>query len=234
MTKINDNWLKIFDKYDVLSTINNGEFFSITSTQINEFMESRLMTKFDHTSNLPNLFKKHDLSILPVTRGSYVIGKFDAYQNVRYNTSANENICSFPVHLETINYNNIYSESSALNCAFISGILNHVAGEEVLPTVSGRMSTQKFDFSIQGKTPITSDYNIGVVNSQCEIDGGYEGQSKFLLIEAKNFSVDDFLVRQLYYPYRLWAGKIKKEVVPIFMTYSNNVFSFFIYNFTDV
>lgn len=94
------------------------------------------------------------------------------------------------------------------------------------------MSTSKFDFTIQ-------DFNqqrisINVENGQCEIDGGYEGMSKLMLLEAKNFISDDFLIRQLYYPFRLWQGKIRKEVIPVFMTYSNDVFSFFKFAFKDV
>ena len=46
-------------------------------------------------------------------------------------------------------------------------------------------------------------------------------------------TVDDFLVRQLYYPYRLWKNKTQKQVIPIFLFYSNDIFSFYIYRFTD-
>ncbi|NET51987.1 MAG: hypothetical protein F6K09_25805 [Merismopedia sp. SIO2A8] len=45
--------------------------------------------------------------------------------------------------------------------------------------------------------------------------------------------MDDFLIRQLYYPYRLWSSKVSKQVVPVLMTYSNDVFSFFIYKFKN-
>lgn len=38
------------------------------------------MTKFDHRINLPKLFSDNNLSILPVTRGSYIISKFEAYE----------------------------------------------------------------------------------------------------------------------------------------------------------
>lgn len=139
MTKIDDNRLSIFKKYDILSKIKEDGLFEITSSQINEFQESRLMTKFDHATNLPKLFQENKLSILPITRGSYLIGQFDAYKNISYDTSVKTNIVSFPTHLESIDYNNIYSESAALNCAFVSEILNDVLGEEVLPTISGRM-----------------------------------------------------------------------------------------------
>ena len=70
-------------------------------------------------------------------------------------------------------------------------------------------------------------------NAQIEIDGGYEGQTKLALIEAKNTKCEDFLIRQMYYPYRAWADRISKTVVPIFMTFSNDVFSFFVYEFQE-
>jgi hypothetical protein len=65
------------------------------------------------------------------------------------------------------------------------------------------------------------------------VDAGFEGDNHFVLVEAKNFAVDDFMVRQLYYPYRLWSRKLSKRVVPVLMTFSNDVFNFFVYDFPD-
>ncbi|MDR0428918.1 MAG: hypothetical protein LBH58_00370 [Tannerellaceae bacterium] len=70
-------------------------------------------------------------------------------------------------------------------------------------------------------------------NSQIEIDGGYEGDNSLNLIEAKNYISDDFLIRQLYYPYRLWNSKVRKRVRPIFLTYSNGIFHLREYEFID-
>jgi hypothetical protein len=72
-----------------------------------------------------------------------------------------------------------------------------------------------------------------VGNSQIEIDGGYEGDNSLNLIEAKNYISDDFLIRQLYYPYRLWNSKVRKRVRPIFLTYSNGIFHLREYEFID-
>lgn len=232
MSLIERKWEQIFERYDVLSRIQRTGFYTITSTDINQFHEARLMTKFDHKNNLPQQFRDNHISILPLTRGSYVLGNFDTYKDIQYDTAIENITFSLPEHIESIDYNNLYSESSALHCAYVSRIIDDVIGEDVLPTVSGRMSTGSFDFSIrnivQGNT-----YPISVINSQCEIDGGYESLNKMIIIEAKNFTSDDFLIRQLYYPYRLWQSKIQKQVVPIFMTYSNDVFSFFTYRFNN-
>lgn len=230
MNKNDPAWEKLFTEHDILAKVSASGCFEITSEQINKYRESRLMTKFDHVSNLPKLFSDNDLSILPITRGSYVIGQFSAYEKVEYNPDVKNIIIPFPSHLESIDYSNISSESTALNCAYVTGIIKDLAGEDVLPTVSGRMSTNLFDFTIEGKT---NPFNISVRNSQCEVDGGYEGNNVLLLFEAKKEQVRDFLIRQLYYPYRLWENKISKQVVPIFLTHSNDTYSFFIYNFED-
>ncbi len=211
--------------------------FEIGSASINEFRESRLMAKFDHYANLPEIFKTHELSILPISRNKYIIGKFDSYLNVIYDETLEAITVEFPKGIESIDYTNLYSESSALSCAFNTGIINNlIDGEETYHTVYGRMSTGTFKFNINKIVDYTQ-HNIGVNNAQCEIDAGFESEHYFLLLEAKLYDVDDFLVRQLYYPYRLWSGKIpNKEVIPILMTYSNssNIFSFFIYKFDGI
>src|SRR5699024_5059087 len=75
--------------------------------------------------------------------------------------------------------------------------------------------------------------NVTVQNSRIEIDGGFEGVNSLALIEAKNVISDDFMVRQLYYPYRLWKSKINKPVRPIYMVYSNGIFNVYEYKFEN-
>ena len=222
-------WEKIFEKYDILDRLSNNERIFISSTEINQFREARLMTKFDHKSQLPELFIHNNLSILPTSRGTYEIGKFNTFCNFN-NDDIEITPIDFPSYLESIDYKDITSESIAINCAFVSGILQDFTKEEfLLPTVSGRMSSSVFDFYINAENNILK---INVENSQIEIDGGYEGDSSLTLIEAKNYISDDFLIRQLYYPYRLWNDRIKKRVRPIFLTYSNGIFHLREYEFT--
>jgi hypothetical protein len=111
-------------------------------------------------------------------------------------------------------------------------MIDDFIGEETLPTVSGRMSSSTFSFNIRNSIS-GKGFPVEVKSSQIEIDGGYEGESKLILFEVKNSVPHDFLIRQLYYPYRLWESKITKKVVPIFMTYSNDIFSFFRYEFEN-
>ncbi|MFK7933104.1 MAG: hypothetical protein AB8G22_06315 [Saprospiraceae bacterium] len=231
MNKNDRAWQQLFEKYHILRRVQTEDFFIISAKQINEFREARLMTKFDHRANLPRIFTEHNLSILPVTRGTYVIGQFDAYANLSYTTNTEITEIPFPAYLESIDYANIYSESAALNCAFVCGIIEDFMGERAVPTVSGRMGTGIFDFQLSFNQQ--KNKTLRVHNSQCEIDGGYESAEQLMLVEAKNFISDDFLIRQVYYPYRLWRDKLKKRVLPVFMTYSNDTFSFFEFEFTD-
>lgn len=232
MSKTNTNWQHLFKEHFILEKINNNGFFVITSEQINKYREARLMTKFDHKNNLPALFQEYELSILPITRGSYIISKFEAYKDINYEVNKEIIEIPFPSEIESIDFSNIYSESAALNCAYSTGIIDDFLGETTLPTVSGRMGSSAFDFNIRN-VGNNNSFHVSVENSQVEIDGGYEGISQLMLIEAKNAIAQDFLIRQLYYPFRLWNSKINKDVVPVFMTYSNDIFSFFKYKFED-
>ncbi|MEG1363454.1 MAG: transcriptional regulator [Clostridia bacterium] len=225
-------WEKLFTKYNILNEIKTNGYFLITSKQINEYREARLMTKFDNSATLPEIFKKNNLSILPTTRGSYIISNFKCYKNFILDDKDIEKI-NFPSYIQSLNYTNITSESSAINCAYITNILSNFLNEDrLVPTVNGRMGSGNFRFNIQ-KINDTKLIEVIVENSQLEIDGGYEGTSSLAIIEAKNYISDDFMVRQLYYPYRLWSSKVTKNVRPIYIVYSNNIFNIYEYIFDD-
>jgi hypothetical protein len=188
------------------------------------------MTKFDYKSQLPIIFVENGLSILPVSRGNYIISDFETFKDFSDNDVEVQKI-DFPSHIESIDYNNITSEATALNCAYVSGIIQDFAGDEELrPTVSGRMGSSSFRFGIDSTKGLL---NINVNNAQIEIDGGYEGVDSLNLIEAKNSLSRDFLIRQVYYPYKLWHNKVAKKVCSLFLTYTNGVFHFREYDFED-
>lgn len=224
-------WEQLFAKYAILDVVSKYGYAEILASNINKFREARLMTKFDHKSQLPKLFTENSLSILPTSRGGYIIGTFETYCD--FNTDDIEvTPIEFPTFLESLDYRDITSEATAINCAFVSKILHDFTEEEnLLPTVCGRMSSSSFGFNINSRSGV---FNISVGNSQVEIDGGYEGDNSLNLIEAKNYISNDFLVRQLYYPFKLWSSKIQKKVRPIFLTYSNGVFHLREYSFTDI
>lgn len=229
--KVDQYWNAIFDELEIIDEINKNGFFIITAKKIKEYYEPRLMTKFDYLDSLPSIFIENELSILPITRGSYILGKFKGYEKFK-NSNAEIEKLNFPEWIEGIDYKNIYSEANSINCAYIAKIFNIILEDsEVYPTFNGRMSSGEFEFEINDSQ--SNKHKIQVSKAQCEIDGAFESRSKILLIEAKNNVFKDFIVRQLYYPYRLIKSKVNKEVIPCFLTYYNDIFSFYIYEFTD-
>lgn len=229
-------WEKLFCKYNILDEIDRNGIFSINSKQINEFREARLMTKFDHSNQLPEVFSKNSITILPDSRGNYILGKFKMFEDLKY-----KNIKPIPMRMpdfiRSLDTSKITSESSALNVAHMSLMIDSVMQTKYnepqsLLTLSGRMSSGSLQYNI-----LTNDNKIHeftVENAQIEIDGSYENLNNILIVEAKNKIPLDFNIRQLYYPFRMYQNlKTDKEITPVFFTYADDIFSFHIYKFTD-
>jgi hypothetical protein len=238
MSKLHKNqndiaWEKLFSKYNILHCINVEGEYKISAEQIKEFREPRLMAKFDNTVALPEIFSNNGLAILPVTRGDYIISHFDAYHRFEDNNAPIIKV-SLPAYIQSLDYNDIPSEAIALNCAMATDIIKEfLQDEDIIATVSGRMSSGIFDFNIinsKSKTPCV----VHVNNSQMEIDAAYEGVNCLSIFEAKRGLPEDFLIRQLYYPFRSWKNRITKPVRPIFLVYFNSIFRLYEYTFEDI
>lgn len=225
-------WEQLFSKYKILHEIESEGKFIISASQIKEFREPRLMAKFDHSINLPQIFTENQLAILPITRGDYIISHFEAYHRFESCDTAVERV-SLPEYIQSLNSNNVPSEAIALNCGIASGIIaDFIEDEGLLATVSGRMGSGCFSFNILNSKDHTL-YLINVDNSQIEIDAAYEGVHGLALFEAKRDLSDDFLIRQLYYPYRVWKERITKTVRPLFLVYSNGIYHLYEYKFQN-
>lgn len=225
-------WELLFDRYDILNQIDLHNQFVISAAKIKEYREPRLMAKFDHDINLPRIFSENRLAILPISRGDYVISHFKAYQPFE---SGDDSVtrANLPPYLQSLNPNEIPSETIAINCAFASGILADFLGEDALfSTVAGRMGSGRFSFDID-RSESRARSHIEVNNSQIEIDAAFEGIESLSLLEAKRDISEDFLIRQLYYPYRVWRARVSKKARPIFLVYSNGIFTLYEYEFED-
>lgn len=235
--KIDITWTKLNDKHHILDAIKDKGYFIISAKQIGEFQEARLAVKFDHSDARPDLFEKNNLSILPITRGDYYISHINAYHNFESDTSEITYLRP-PEHIKSLDVTSINSESKALNMAYISGIFaDFLEDESLLPTVSGRMSSESFAFyaDVVSKDVADKEPTITVENSQIEIDAAYEGIHSLALMEAKRDLTDNFLIRQLYYPFRTWHQKMAgKPVRPVFLIYSNSIFYLYEYRFKDL
>ncbi|MGP4787819.1 type II restriction enzyme [Psychrobacter sp. 1Y11] len=230
-------WEKLFEEDQLISRIEAEGEFIIDSKRINKVREARLMTKFDSREDLPRIFKENKLAILPISRGSYKVGKFDIFHNFEdYDTPKRTDRIQekqFPSFIETIDPNLIKTEPTAIYCANLCSILSSFTGSEQLhSTISGRMGSGDFDFQIQESNKL---FDFEVRGSQIEIDAGYESHDSVYLVEAKNTLSRDFVVRQLYYPYRTWLDRITtKEIRNIYLTYSNGIFYIREYMFEDI
>lgn len=226
---LNDGaWEQLFDKYHILDMIENNGMFTISADQIKEFREPRLMTKFDHKINLPHIFTDNGLTILPITRGDYVISSFEAYKEFE-EPWGNVQRISVPAYIQSLMPQFLVSEAISLNCAYACGILSDFLEDEyIVSTVNGRMGSGNFEFDIN---TMLGSKRLFVSNSQIEIDAAYEGVQYLSLFEAKRDLSDDFLVRQLYYPFRAWNSRVTKPVKTVFLIFSNGTFYLYQYQF---
>ncbi len=224
-------WEALFEQHHILETVDARQVCIISANEIRTLREPRLMAKFDHEAALPEIFMRNGLTILPVSRGSYCIGRFKAYKRFGLRPQPVKR-AALPGHLTTLDPASLHSECVALNAALASGMLKDFSGDnDLTPTVSGRMGSGAFSFTIDdarhGKATLAVD------NAQIEIDVALEGRQSLLLIEAKHQLSRDFIIRQLYYPFRTWTARTRKTVRPIFMVYSNDIFRLYEYAFTD-
>lgn len=238
MEKINvsDAWQVLIDKYDISTEISNNGFFKISASQIKEVKEPRLMAKWDSSEQLPNSLKKNKINLLPDSRSSYILSDFLLYQELPKVVEHVKNMAKVELpDLQTINVDNISSEANAINVLQISGILEDFLEldlDDVLyATFNGRMSSGKFDFKVDTRRQI--QLKVDVDRAQIEIDGGFESDHCVVVLEAKNVLHEDFHIRQLYYPYRLWESKVDKPVRLIFSIYTNKIFRLMEYRFKE-
>jgi len=233
-SKFNTSWEELFSRNDILRKVKQSGSFIIEKEhfkQLPDKRQIRLLTKIDNSSQLPIVFKKNNLAILPLSRSKWIICNFEAFH---YLEDVDDNFVGvqIPKNIQSIDFSNITSESVAINVAYICGIIEDFVGEKLVPTVDGRMGSGTFEFKLTPKDngKVT---NVEVNGAQIEIDAGYEGDNSFVIFEVKMNYSSDFLIRQLYYPLRRWSGKVNKPIRTIFLSYYDSVFDLYEYSFAD-
>ncbi len=226
-------WEVLFERHEILQHIARDGRYVISADDIRKEREPRLMAKFDHRVNLPAIFKTHRLAIVPVTRGSYVIAPYEVYERFPPDEAGAPTRLALPSHLQSLRPDKIISETMAVNCALNAGMLADFLQEEGLcATVSGRMGSEDFTYRI--RNALTNGYDtVAVQGAQIEIDAAFEGAASLALLEAKRDVAEDFLVRQLYYPFRRWHSKVAKPVRLVYLVYTNGIFHLYEYAFLE-
>ena len=231
------SWKKIFDDYKIIEHDFNKSPFPLSATQIKracqKFKETgekevRILCKQDSREDRPDVFIKNSLFLLPVKNGFYNIIKGDGYIDI---PKIKDEIVVYSSKLDFIPDTTKVgdSEMQHLDYAYAASLIRTFTNDPSLVlTIRGRKYTPDFEFFV-GKQLIK------VSSVQTEVDAGYEGKNQVVLIEAKNFSATNVIIRQLYYPFRQWQEKTKKKVVTLFFDKERgeDVYSIWQFEFSD-
>ncbi len=231
----NNSWKKIFDDNKILENDFSKQPFYLSAKDIKQSVqdfkntsekEVRILCKMDTRESVPDIMKENGLILLPVKNKFYVIVKGEGYVDIpdikgeaeTYNTKLD-------FDLDTTKIGN--SEMQHLDFAYASSLIRTFMGDPSLVlTIRGRKYTPEFTYRVGNNTVETK----GV---QTEVDAGYEGKDKVVLIEAKNSSTKNTIIRQLYYPYRQWSEHTKKKVFLLFFEKRVDEYLIWQYEFTD-
>lgn len=231
------SWKKIFSDYKILEHDFGKSPFPLSAAQIKKacqrFKETgqkevRILCKQDSRESRPDIFKKHNLFLLPVKNGYYNIIRGEGYVDIppiKQETVVYASKLNFPLDTTKIGD----SEMQHLDYAYAASLIRTFMNDETLVlTIRGRKYTPNFEFYVGRQL-------IKVSSVQTEVDAGYEGKNQIVLIEAKNFSATNIIIRQLYYPFRQWQEHTNKKVVTLFFdkTRGEDVYSIWQFEFED-
>lgn len=232
-----DSWSKIFHDHHIEQHDFKKSPFPLTSDQIKkscqEFKktgekEPRILCKQDSRESRPQIFRDNGLFILPIKNGTYVIVKGEGYTDIpEIETPEKSHSSALDFVPDTSKVGN--SEMQHLDYAYATSLIKSFMDDDTLVlTIRGRKYTGEFSFRA-GK----HDNSIDVKSVQTEVDAGYEGKKKILLVEAKNTSTKNVITRQLYYPFRQWKQKTKKSVELMFFEKRDKTYGLWMFKFDD-
>ena len=231
----NESWAKIFDDYNILNHNFDNAPFEITAEQIKRSCQNftsvnqkevRVLCKQDSREDRPSVFVDNYLFLLPIKNGTYAILRGEGYVNIDpITTPINNYVSKLDFKLETSEIGD--SEMQHLDFAYASSLIRtFMKDESLVLTIRGRKYTPEFEFEI-------GNHQIKVKSVQTEVDAGYEGKDKIVLIEAKNSTTNNTIIRQLYYPFKQWKCHTKKDVFLLFFEKRGSIYNIWQYSFFD-
>jgi hypothetical protein len=234
--KNSESWKSIFDTYNVLAHDFTISPFKITANQIKEATkhfsktsekEVRILCKQDSREERPKIFIDNNLFLLPIKNGEYIILKGDGYIDIPpINEIEEVYVSKLDFELRSSQVGN--SEMQYLDFAYASSLIRTFAEDNTLVlTIRGRKYTPEFSFNFGHYK------NIHVQSVQTEVDAGFEGKEQIVLIEAKNSTTQNTIIRQLYYPFRQWKIHTQKEVKTLFFEKRGEEFLIWEFGFAD-
>lgn len=216
---IDTGWEEIFAQCLIHDHDFDKGIFPISAEQIKDACQNfratgekevRILCAQTKRENRPQIFQDLGIFILPVKNGHYVLVKGEGYVDIP------------PVTTEAIEYTSELdfplvaakvgdSEMQHLDHAYAVSMVRHfICDKSIVPIIRGRKFTKEFAFKV-------GDFDIEINGVQTEVDIGYEGRDRIVLVEAKNSKTANTIIRQLYYPYRHWKSMdTKKQVSTLF------------------
>jgi hypothetical protein len=231
------SWAKIVKDYNILEHDFKKAPFLISARQIKKSVQNfketnekevRILCKQDSREGRPKIFQENNLFLLPVKNGFYNIIKGEGYVDIPKITSK-EIIYSSKLdfNLDTSQIGD--SEMQHLDFAYASSLIRtFMEDPSLVLTIRGRKYTPDFSFFVNKQ-------KINVSSVQTEVDAGYEGKNQIVLVEAKNSSTVNTIIRQLYYPFKQWQIHTKKKVVTLFFEkdHKTGLYSIWKFEFKD-
>lgn len=227
MAKTSELWEKIFivKAFDLTKDLH---FISADEIKAISAAEPRIMAKMDSSADLPDVFKRNGYFLLPVKNGEYAIVRGNGFHVLEAQGTQINHVSRIKFNLTTAGRGS--SEMQYLDYSFNSGALESILGISPLyQSIRGREYSKQFNFKVN-----KTELSVGSV--QLEVDSGLEGEDSIVLIEAKVKTPEDFIIRQLFYPYNHFKiVSPDKKIIPVFFTYepTSKLYSFWIYEFTD-
>ena len=230
------SWKAISDKYGIEKHDFSKSPFEITAEQIKNATahfkktnekEVRILCKQDSREDRPEIFKKLNLFLLPTKNGKYCILQGDGFVDIP-EIAENVEIYKSTLDFELKSYKIGNSEMQHLDFAYASSLIRTFMNDmSLVLTIRGRKYTPQFSFNV-GK------FLIETQSVQTEVDAGYEGRNQVVLIEAKNSTSRNTIIRQLFYPFKQWKEHTSKDVKCLFFEKQNNLYNIWEFIFDDI
>jgi hypothetical protein len=230
------SWEKIFHDLNIHSHDFDLSPFPINADQIKDICrgfegtsekEVRILCKHDSRENRPQVFIDNNLFLIATKNGYYSIVKGEGYVDVPDITTP---IIEFESKLD-FNPTTCFignSEMQHVDYAYATGLIKEFIGDDsMVLTIRGRKFSPEFNYEING-------HQLTTGSVQTEVDGGYEGKDKVVLIEVKNSKTKNTIIRQLYFPYRQWKHHApNKEIIPLFFEKRGLIYYIWRFQFKD-
>lgn len=212
------SWQRIFEYTGMDQHDFNLSPYELSAKQIKEACqdfkrtaekEVRILCKQDERDNRPRIFIEKGLFILPKHNGSYYVLKGEGYIDVPDITSPIQDYHK-QLDFDLLSSGIGDSEMQHLDYAYANSLIRtFMEDPSLVLTIRGRKYTPTFTCNV-------NHFTLEISSVQTEVDAGYEGKDKIVLIEAKNSANTNTIIRQLYFPYRQWQDQTGKKVYPLF------------------